>query len=351
MSNKENQKEEKKWVNSCKFSNDSNFYLTYEQDVDSYNLDDIIEIEYDYLETKDKRNISDFHQVGLISTVIVSIILGFFNFFPEKNYFEEVWIFFPIKLILIHLVLYILLTEIFTFLLEDKIIGRNLFIYHKTKGKTKYYISELNYKEVLSSDFFAVLFEKCTRLRTNIQDIKDGQYYSPEIESEKKSQKEAFESRKLDNIKFLLLSLILIAFYSIWYSINLQKKELITVIISCLIMLLFEILDLIDNHRKIKFWIGRKEKYYSFIVHTASDRPEKRLTKTAIKNLSLDEVEITTWMSYTLRVEISETENFHIPISQDRYYQFDALLTAYGISYYLNRIKTNELMISIYEYE
>jgi hypothetical protein len=103
MTKDKSEKEKIKFLKSWKILDDkTTLYLTHDNGVDSYEIGSISEIEIDYLKRPSFRFFHDFFVIGLVSVIIISIIAAFFNIDPNKNYFEELWSFFPFGILCVY---------------------------------------------------------------------------------------------------------------------------------------------------------------------------------------------------------------------------------------------------------
>ena len=352
------EKEKIKFLKSWKILDDkTTLYLTHDNGVDSYEIDSISEIEIDYLKSPSVRFFEDFMSIGLVSVIIISIIAAIFNIDPNKNYFEELWLFFPLGIICVYFGIYILSDSVFTFLLhQNHIIGRKLILYSTVQGKKEYNIGSWDYENVMTNDFFKILLMKSTGINNLLK--KDTKSFNDSIREIVDYQYRTWELYPIEEyFKFLFISIISIIFYTIWFINVPHKLELIPLCGANLILLIIEIVEIIKTKKSIK-WQKNLEReknqawqhYYYFRLFDNADDVDTRKNEELIYLGSLKDIEMS--QEY-LNIGITFiTENKEPTIyfeNSKEFYNKLNLITTYGLWYYLNQQKETDKIIYIFK--
>ena len=345
-------KSEKEKINdirSWKILDDkSTLYLTHDNGVDIYEINSISEIEIDYLKLPNSIFFKDFLSVFFSGVIIISFIAAFFNIDPNKNYFEELWLFFPLGILCVYLGIYILSDSVFTFLLhQNTIFGRKIILFSTDKGKKEYNIYSLDYENVMSDDFFKILFMKSTRINNLLK--KETESFNYSIKQIVDFENQSWQYHPIEEyFKFLFISIISILIYTIWFINVPNKLELIPLCGASLMVLIMEISEII----KTKKYIQRQKKrelrgnyfrLYENAVEVDNSKYEEKIYLGKLKDIELSK-------EYGVRFNI-EKKNYLIYFENDKeVFGSDELnvITSYGLCYYLNQQKDSNKIIYIF---
>jgi hypothetical protein len=344
------EKEEINYIKSFKKINDNSIHLTHENGVEYYELNDISEIELDYLKKPSDRYFAEFLGLGLLFIMVITFIAAFFNVDPKKNYFEEFWMYFPFGILLVYLGIYLIANPVFNFLLyQNNIIGRKLTIYSLSKGKKEYKIGCWDYENVMSDNFFQVLFLKSTKVN-NILNI-DNEKLNDSFRSYVDYKKESWKYNRIEeNVKLSFVALMSVLVFTIWYINVPSKLELIPLFCSNGLLLIYEIVEILKTKKRIKSQKNNKIGYDIYLK--IYDNPNKITignNEELIFSGSIKEVEINAW-NIGVNFKIEKNEHL-IYLDNDEEVLFSDLnlITCHGVAYFLNETKNNKKWIYIYK--
>jgi hypothetical protein len=346
------EKEEINYIKSFKKINDNSIHLTHENGVEYYELNDISEIELDYLKKPSDLYFSVFLGLGLLFIMVITFIAAFFNVDPKKNYFEEFWMYFPFGILLVYLGIYLIANPVFNFLLyQNDIIGRKLTIYSFSKGKKEYKIGCWDYENVMSDNFFQVLFLKSTKVN-NILKI-DNEKLNDSFRSNVDYKNESWKYNPVgENYKLSFVALISVLVFTIWYINVPSKLELIPLFCSNGLLLIFEIVEILQTKKRIKSQKNNKFFRYDIFLKIYDNPNDITIgnNEELIFSGSIKEAEINAW-NIGVNFKIEKNEHL-IYLENDVDVLFSGnlnLITSHGVAYFLNEMKNKNKWIYIFK--
>ena len=347
------EKEKINYIKSWKILDDnSTLYLSHDNGVDSYEISSISEIEMDFLKSPSFRFFDAFLGIGLVSVIIISVIAAFFNVDPNKNYLEELWLFFPLGILCVYFGIYILSYPVFTFLLhQNDVVGRKIILYSTVEGKKEYKIGCWDYENVMSDDFFKVLFMKSTGINNLLRTKTES--FNSRIEAITDFRNKHWQYHPTEeNFKFLFISFISIIIYTSWFVYFPQKLELIPLCGANLILLIIEIISIIDTKKSIKRERKAEPRAKEFfrLYEKADDvdieKNEEKIYLGKLKDIELSAEYSTIGVSFNI-----EKTNHLIYFESDEEILGSRelnMITSYGLRYYLKQQKDTDKIIYIF---
>lgn len=337
-------KEQINFIKSWKIENTKTLLVTHENGVDSYDLDNISEIEMEtlYKREPDSDDTESFLSFGLILVIATTLGLASLGtFYPDKNYFEKVWLLFPFSILCFYLALYYCSTSFSTFLISwrNLVFGRKLILYDINTGKREYKIYSFHYDEVMTDDFLKVIFSKSTVLNNLLNDYKNINKVSfSDAYNETKSRKRYEDRETKELIRLVFFSIFGMATFSVWFIINPGRSDLVSLIVANTLLLLFLLIQKIKRDKKEKERKKNFEEFKRFKIPNYyikiypshhKDIAHFKLKKDLLFSGSMKQVEIE-WTNYSLTLtfttpstEETPTKSYNINIPDNYLDEFD----------------------------
>ena len=257
-------------LKSWKLITENTLQLTHDDGVHSYQVDDISEIEIEFSEKPFQKFdfVWEYFIYGLLGLIIFPCIAAFFDRYPNKNYLAEFEVYFslgfvlaflffltPIGSVVLGLIAH--LTGDRVLLVKTEIIGRELNIYSVSQGKKEYLIENKNLENVMTDDFFEVLFTKSTSLKTIFNDAEFGTDLVFSQITERSGTSSFYNREFLGHVILFIFTFLNISGICFFYQpIKVKLIPLLSINIVLLLRELFFMVDSKKSQRRAKKYEG-----------------------------------------------------------------------------------------------